>query len=63
MPPLFLFQSNLNGVLKPSMSNCGTGKESSYFVSVSINYLCHALVLALALASCQTCSYKKCLMD
>ena len=36
MPPPILFQSNLNGMLKPSTLNCETGKESSNFVSVTI---------------------------
>ena len=36
IPPPFLFQSSLNGALKPSVSNCQTGKESSNFVSVII---------------------------
>ena len=35
-PPPFLFRSNLNGTLKPSILNYETGKESSNFVSVSI---------------------------
>ena len=36
MPRPFLFQSNLNGVLKPLILNCEAGKESSNFVSVTI---------------------------
>ena len=36
MPPPFLFQSNLNGMLKPLILNCKAGKESSNFVSVTM---------------------------
>ena len=36
MPPPFVFQSNLNGVLKPLILNCEAGKESPNFVSVTM---------------------------